>query len=177
MIVNHPLLAHVANRQGALHPFVQGDYLTDAQLRDTKWQIQHLPHNQYVAGSSTDESANNNDIVRRRFRFHPQAGTAGLEGTAAKELEYDAWGSCSLNSWRCASISHYSLFQNLEDGTMDLYGTGIYDFHSNGYSRFSINFLCFMGKDVIDFGPVDQDDEMYLSVWLPEKAKKRKVKS
>lgn len=55
-------------------------------------------------------------------------------------------------------------------GRLSDYDFGFWDFHSVGYDRFSINFLCFFGANVTKFGPVPPDDEQYISANLAKKA-------
>jgi hypothetical protein len=85
-----------------------------------------------------------------------------------KNFEYAANGT-GFRSWAIAAQTHYSFFKNLEDGELWRYKFDLWDYH---YDRISINFLAFMGDDIVAH-PVVGSDEQYLTVTMPKKLKRR----
>lgn len=106
-VVNHPLLTyvqlliqtrtikhakaishicrHVHARLGAVHPFIRAETVNDA----TSSSITYVP-----------------------FRDHNRDG---LDGTAAEHPGYHPFDACTLQSWECAAVAHYSLFENVRN--------------------------------------------------------------
>ena len=83
---------------------------------------------------------------------------------------YDAH-SKGLERWDVAAQQHYSLFENLEkDSELNVYKFNLWD---TVYDRLSINFIAFMGDDILDNGPIPADDEEYLTSILSRKLGRR----
>lgn len=99
--------------------------------------------------------------------------------TPMAETTYDPNGP-DWGSWSLGAQAHYSLFENLEKGNLELYhyGHGI-DEEREGiwnmaYDRMNINFMAIWGEDVLDNLPFDSpDDELALSVGVNKKLKRR----
>ncbi|GKU14214.1 unnamed protein product, partial [Fusarium langsethiae] len=80
--------------------------------------------------------------------------------TPASELRYEVWGD-SYASWTAAAQMHYSLLENIEKDTLDLYRFNPpWLMHGE---RIRINFMCVYGDDILDneieSWPRDRGDE------------------
>ena len=97
-----------------------------------------------------------------------------LDETPMAMSEYHPFGR-SWKRWELAAQEHYSLIEHLEsDPSLRSYDYGLWHFYNE---RFSINFILFLGDDVLDYGPVDHDDELWLTKEFPKRMKRRKYGS
>ena len=97
-----------------------------------------------------------------------------LDETDALNANYDAFGKW-WNSYKCAAIAHYSFFYNYEKNNLKVYDFNKWDYHSNGYSRWSINFVLMRGKYVNkmkEWIPEMIYDEVSISQDIPKLLKK-----
>ncbi|KAL8742614.1 MAG: hypothetical protein Q9190_004925 [Brigantiaea leucoxantha] len=96
--------------------------------------------------------------------------------TPYSKTEYNPYGP-DWKSWALAAQAHYSLLQNIESDTLNLYHYGTTSSPSGhegvwnmAFGRMNINFMAIWGKDVLDNLPFDgPDDEHELSVNIPGK--------
>ena len=114
-------------------------------------------------------------------RWLPLAGNdTELWRTPSAQSKYHPDGP-DWASWSLGAQAHYSFLQNLENDNLDIYrfGAGM-DPKREGiwnmaYERMNINFMAIWGKDVKANLPFPGfDDELALSVQVPEKLRRRK---
>ncbi len=177
-VINQPALAWVHYHLGAQHPYMPemkpppGFNAKESERPLPDWRASKLPR----------WNGNRHQVVNmhtkapfKGHRWLPLGPSAEIERTplgalgTSKSFEYAPNGT-SFRSWAIAAQTHYSFFENLEKEELWRYKFDIWDYH---YERISINFLAFMGDDIVAH-PVRGSDEQYLTVSLPKKLKKRK---
>lgn len=94
-----------------------------------------------------------------------------LDRTPIAETEYDAFGK-GWKKWQIAAQEHYSLFDNIENDSLDQYRFKTWDFQLR---RMGIQFTVMMGKDINQAKPIDADDEQHFAVTMPERTGRRKL--
>lgn len=95
--------------------------------------------------------------------------------TPVSSLKYDVWGE-SYTSWAIAAQMHYSLFENIERNSLNLYKFNK-PWNMDG-ERIRINFMCVFADDILDTDvenwPKDRGDEDMIVMDLPKKLRRRK---
>ena len=98
-----------------------------------------------------------------------------LSQTPAAHLKYEVWGD-SYKNWAIAAQMHYSLLENIEEDSLDLY---MFDkpWRMDG-ERIRINFICLYSNDILDTNidtwPRDRGDEDMIAIDLPKALRRRK---
>jgi hypothetical protein len=170
-VVNHPLISWLHYHMGAVHP-----YLPELQSphertkRPDSWRASELPRWSGPKDYSLPEDFEPPFEGHRWLPLPDSAGQNNNDETPVSMTEYDSFGP-GWSKWQTAAQEHYSLLDTLErDPKLKAYEFGVWD---TIYDRLSINFIAFMGEDIIDNGPMPTDDELYLTHELPMKTKRR----
>lgn len=161
-------------RMGALHPYLpeleKPDHVTNAS---DFWKPSKHP---FWTGP--------NDTIWHPMRPPPEHGNFRwlrvedekmMWQAPVHQLTYDVWGD-SYKSWAIASQMHYSLFENIEKNTLDLYKfEKPWTMHGD---RIRINFMCVYANDILDNGvghwPENRGDEDMIVLDLPNTLRRRK---
>lgn len=84
-----------------------------------------------------------------------------IDKTMVYGIKYQV-GTCWWSNGRCAAIAHESFLHHVANDNLDVYDFKRWDFHSEAYGRWSINFILFRGK-IINKMPRTGDDEEMIS--------------
>lgn len=120
-VVNHPLLSPVHAHRGALHAFIQENNYDNLSVHDSvEWRTKKTAP---VVVPWTPEfvTERNDSIAENLHQWAPlvtDPPATGVQTLAQQDMRfgYEPFDPCSLKSWKCATVAHYSLFQNLEEG-------------------------------------------------------------
>ncbi|KAM0418651.1 hypothetical protein ACHAPT_012454 [Fusarium lateritium] len=173
-IINNPPLGFMHFRMGALHPYLpeleKPDHVTNAS---DFWKPSKHP---FWNGP--------NDTVWNPMRPPPDHENSRwlrvedektMWQTPVHQLKYEVWGD-SYKSWAIAAQVHYSLLENIEKDTLDLYKFNKpWTMHED---RIRINFMCVYADDVLDTDvehwPDGRGDEDVIVLDVPNKLRRRK---
>jgi len=168
--INSPEGNWLHYHMGAIYPFAPN---LNGQLANTtdptpSWRASSIPQLQESDAHSflPFELEQEENFVGRTWVGMSRI-SKHLHKTPIRHAEYAAWGR-ALNSWAIGAQQHYSLFANIEDGTLDRYFISNTQPWNMQYERYSINFLAVRGKDVGNVG-VDSDDEAQISMEIPRR--------
>lgn len=167
-IINNPLLGWVHYRMGAVHPYWP-ELEPSAVPHADEWRASSQPSWDGPDGFAFGPHDEPPFDGHRWLPVSKSGNTAkvGLRDTPVGRIEYDAFGT-GWSHWSIAAQEHASLFENLENGQLDLYKTQskLWDFTGD---RLSINFVAIWGDDIVNNSPIADDDEPALTVELPTK--------
>ncbi|KAH0557065.1 hypothetical protein GP486_005146 [Trichoglossum hirsutum] len=165
-VVNHPLVSWLHYHLGAIRPYLPELLLPEQSERNkSSWRASELPA---WTGPSTYTVQNSVDFTPpyQGHRWLPLTNGENTDRTPISGTEYHPHGP-GWKVWPVAAQEHYSFLENLEkDPMMSSYRFELWD---SVYDRLSINFIAFLGDDILDTGPMPGDDELYLTVTLPKK--------
>ena len=92
-----------------------------------------------------------------------------LDSTVAVSGTYEPFSQCWWNSGKCASLAHESFLYHVNNNPkLDVYDFKYWDFHHNGYIRWSVNFFVSRGLYVNQLGD-SAFDELLISTKIPER--------
>ena len=106
----------------------------------------------------------------KNYTWKLSENLATLAHTAVFQNTYDAFSQWWRNP-KSAAIAHESFLYHMERDNIDAYNFRYWDFHSEKYYRWSINFVLMRGKYVNKISknyPKKRDDELLISQVLPE---------
>jgi len=162
-VINSPLISWLHYHQGAVHPFLPELAPPATPPSPKEWRVSQLPE---WTGPANFTMTLDTLPPFPGHRWLPLLKGQSTDTTPISLAEYNPHGA-GWNHWALAAQQHYSLFQNLEtDPQLGAYQFELWD---TIYDRLSINFVVFMGDDLLDNGPVPDGDEEYLTSILPKK--------
>jgi hypothetical protein len=155
---------------GALHPYLPEMLKSD----DIPESWRPSEHGFWTGPSDTTWTLNLN-LPYHGHRWLEVRDEKMLIQTPAYRLRYEVWGD-SYASWAIAAQMHYSLLQNIEDNSLDLYKfRSPWIMHGE---RIRINFMCVYADDILDTNiaswPRDRGDEDMIVLDLPYHLRRRK---
>ncbi|PGH16569.1 hypothetical protein AJ79_01675 [Helicocarpus griseus UAMH5409] len=170
-VINSPPLSFLHFHLGALHPYFperEHDPTRKNHSENENWRPSSHP---FWEGTSTFEWPLDKEppSYTKHHRWLRVREDKQLYRTPAAKLTYDFWGP-TYESWAIAAQQHYSLLENLEKGTTDLYKFSP-PWNMQG-ERIRINLLAILGDDVLDTDvehwPDDRGDEDMIVLDLPK---------
>ncbi|EEQ91386.1 hypothetical protein, variant 2 [Blastomyces dermatitidis ER-3] len=170
-VINSPPLSFIHFHQGALHPYfpeLESDPTRKHRSGSENWRPSSHP---FWSGASNFEWPLDKDPppggTHRWLRVDDDKA---LHRTPVAKLTYDFWGP-TYESWAIAAQQHYSLLENLEKNTTDLYKFQP-PWNMQG-ERIRINCLVILGDDILDTDvehwPDNRGDEDMIVLDLPKK--------
>ena len=191
-LINSAALGWLHHHRGAIHAFLPEQEAPISPRKDSygsvAWKPSHLPMWQpKKSGQSTDVThgkeglpAHNASAVSKGGSPYPnhrwlplRSHDMNIYETPIADTEYDPFSN-DWKEWSIAAQQHYSLFENLEQKSVDKYtmgGDGIWNLRR---MRGNINLVAFWANDIMDNLPFDDsgDDEHQLTVALPKKTRR-----
>ncbi|KAJ3125216.1 hypothetical protein HK100_010928 [Physocladia obscura] len=165
-VVNHCIFTGIHHVIGALRPYTldlspSGIVVKD-EIKD--WRVRNIS----AAKAGSWLQMNDEDIGSAKRRLGLANETDGfLFGSPLSLAKLDPWDSCTQKSWHCAAAAHYSLFDAIEHNDTERYHFKTWDLHAEKYDRWSINFIAFWGRSLLNV-TVPGDDELFLSHHYPK---------
>jgi hypothetical protein len=167
-VVNNPPLGFLHLHSGALHPYLP-EVVQPNQIPETWKPSRHG----FWQGPDDFTWQPGVDPPYPGHRWLRVKEDEAMVRTPATNLAFEEWG-ISYTSWAIAAQMHYSLFENLEAGSLLAYDFGTW--HTYG-ERVRINFICVFADDIlatnISGWPRDRSDEDMLALDLPQSLKRR----
>ncbi|KAI8661183.1 hypothetical protein NCS55_00987700 [Fusarium keratoplasticum] len=166
-IINNPPLGFMHYRMGALHPYLpeleKPDHVTNVS---DFWKPSKHPH--WNGPNDTVWNPMRPPPGHENVRWLRVEDEKMMWQTPVHQLTYAVWGD-SYKSWAIASQMHYSLFENIEKDTLDLYKfEKPWTMHGD---RIRINFMCVYANDILDndvgHWPGNRGDEDMIVLDLP----------
>lgn len=164
-VINNPALSWVHYHLGVIRP-----YLPELTRLHSLRQPPGVPPNSL----SDRRRLLSSPKFRPPFQNHRWLplgpGYYNLDGTPITLTTYNDHGP-GWKNWAVAAQEHYSFLEHLENGDVDQYHFGTWDYQ---YERLSINMIAVWGDDIVNNRPVPNDDEKWLTIQLPKKLGRRK---
>lgn len=177
-MINAPLMGWVHYHLGALRPYLPE--LTDYQpgiLDRSKPTRKPWSYREYPAWTGPDDYffGLQQEAPYDGHRWLRLANDTDLARTPVSKIEYATWGT-GLKSWAIAAQQHYSFLENLAEDRLDVYRMGLESVANRGSkpwftngNRLSINLVAIWSDDVLDNLPMDDVDEAWLTLKLPNR--------
>ncbi|EEH03157.1 conserved hypothetical protein [Histoplasma capsulatum G186AR] len=170
-VINGPPLSFLHFHLGALHPYfpeLEADPTYTNHSSSENWRPSSHP---FWSGPSTFRWPQDRDPPEGgKHRWLRVNDDRALHRTPVANLTYDFWGP-TYESWAIAAQQHYSLLENLERNTTDLYKFQP-PWNMQG-ERIRINCLAILGDDILDTDvehwPNNRGDEDMIVLDLPKK--------
>lgn len=174
-VINGPPLSFLHFHLGALHPYfpeLEADPTYTNHSSSENWRPSSHP---FWSGPSTFRWPQDGDPPGGgKHRWLRVNDDRALHRTPVANLTYDFWGP-TYESWAIAAQQHYSLLENLERNTTDLYKFQP-PWNMQG-ERIRINCLAILGDDILDTDvehwPNNKGDEDMIVLDLPKKLQRR----
>ncbi|KAF7557804.1 hypothetical protein G7Z17_g462 [Cylindrodendrum hubeiense] len=166
-IINNPPLGFMHYRMGALHPYFpepnEPSYVTNGT---EYWKPSH--HGYWDGPNDFTWDLEAEPPKYQNHRWLRVRDDNMIYQTPVARLVYEVWGD-SYKKWAIGAQMHYSLLENIEQDTLDLYK---FEKPWTMYEdRIRINFMCVNGDDIVDTDPSNwpegQGDEDMLVLKLP----------
>ncbi|KAH8121914.1 hypothetical protein FP744_10002925 [Trichoderma asperellum] len=172
-VINQPLISWIHWNLGAIKPYmpeINKAYPAPKPGSKLDWRPSALPS---WDGPDDFNVIDWNPPDHQKHRWLPMKGRNDhiLDRTPIAETEYDAFGK-GWKKWQIAAQEHYSLFDNIENDSLDQYRFKTWDFQLR---RMGIQFTVMMGKDINQAKPIDADDEQHFAVTMPERTGRHAV--
>jgi hypothetical protein len=150
---------------GALHPYLPETVQPDADPGSWK----PSDHGFWLGGRDVSWTLDQGPPYQGHRWLRVQ-DEQSISRTPVSNLKYEVWHD-SYTSWAIAAQMHYSLLENIEKGTLDLYRFNPpWVMHGQ---RIRINFMCIYADDILDTDietwPRDRGDEDMIVLDLPER--------
>lgn len=148
-IINNPPLSFIHRHQGALHPYFPDEKLPDPQDENVtkSWRPSQ---DGFWQGPDDFNWPLERAPPYPGHRWLRVQSDEMLPQTPVSKLTYEVWGD-SYSSWAIAAQVHYSLLENIEKETLNLYKFEK-PWTMDG-ERIRINFMCVYGDDIVDTDP------------------------
>ncbi|KAK8912213.1 hypothetical protein VCV18_012704 [Metarhizium anisopliae] len=164
-IINNPPLGFMHYHMGALHPYFPE--IEPPSNRSNSWRPSEDPS---WIGTADYTWPLDKAPPYKDHRWLRVVDDGLISQTPASHLKYEVWGD-SYKSWAIAAQMHYSLLENIEKDSIDLYKFAK-PWNMDG-ERIRINFMCVYADDILDTDvehwPSDRGDEDMIVLELPKK--------
>lgn len=168
-VINNPPLGFIHYHMGALHP-----YFPEAHEADNVSESWRPSQHPFWTGPEDFTWPLDAKPPHKGHRWLRLQEESRISQTPVGQLQYEVWKQ-SYESWAIATQMHYSLFENIENNSLDLYKfRSIWDMDG---MRIRINFMCFYADDILDTDinnwPKDKGDEDMVVLELPKRLHRR----
>ncbi|KAJ3543051.1 hypothetical protein NM208_g3778 [Fusarium decemcellulare] len=171
-IINNPPLGFMHYRMGALHPYFpepeEPTYVTNGT---EYWKPSQ--HGFWDGPSNFTWDIEREPPKYKNHRWLRVEDERMMYQTPVAKLKYEVWEN-SYKAWSIATQMHYSLLENIENDSLDLYK---FDKPWTMYGdRIRINFMCVYADDILDSDiehwPKNRGDEDMIVLDLPKKLRR-----
>ena len=177
-MINNPLMDKPHYDQGAYHPYLPAHSSASSQVSPsspswtkkaskTSWKYIDYPYWSGPAEEALHWKDEANTTSPLWLRLQNSTGEELLR-TPIRDIEYNSWGP-GLLSWSIAAQSHFSLLENLLDNQLHLYYHDIDPVWLTDGNRLSIAMIAINSNDMLDNFPMDECDEVWLTLNLPHR--------